>query len=132
MTDNQWTHINKFMPKWTIDSDKLPRYNDFRGNFRFELENATRKLMKTIIENNDSEIDLPLMKEFTTKTTRNVLQHMLDNSNDGYFTIKHFQSKGIGRFYATDYNSLVSMKREVKHTLLKQMKFVDIDMGKFD
>lgn len=114
--------LNKipFITGWKIELSKLPQYTHFTGDF---IEKSDWKLLKIIYES----AFLETRPEIKT-SVKNLMEKTLRSSGD--IKVSHKQRYNCGRFYADNSISLIPLSRYVKHTVLKYLGWLDIDMIK--
>ena len=109
-----------FMNGWKIELSKLPEYKHFTGDF---TENADWKMLK-IIYNSAFLETRPEIKTSVKTLMENTIR------SSGNIKVIHTQRHGCGRFYANDSISLIPLSKYVKHTVMKYLGWLDIDMVK--
>lgn len=103
--------------KWTIKLKALPAYVAFKGDFCEELD---ADFIKFMLEDDRWRPDL-----------RDMLVKFSNRLNaKGQNVIKHYQPKGLGRFYAEGDESIINLPRQMKHTMMKHLGWVDWDLKK--
>jgi len=108
-----------FMNGWKVELSKLPEYIHFTGDF---TEKADWKLLKIIYES-------PFL-ETRPEIKNNVKILMEKTLRSGEIKVIHTQAHKCGRFYADKSISLIPLSKYVKHTVMKYLGWLDIDMVK--
>jgi len=108
-----------FMNGWKVELSKLPEYIHFTGDF---IEKADWKLLKIIYES-------PFL-ETRPEIKNNVKILMEKTLRSGEIKVIHTQAHKCGRFYADKSISLIPLSKYVKHTVMKYLGWLDIDMVK--
>jgi hypothetical protein len=106
---------------WTIQLTSIPDYKDLQGKFTQPLDYHILEMMATT---DHTKITTEMKAEITSKLLPNI------DMRTGILTVSNYQTYGIGRVYANGNNSIIPMARAVKHTVLKYMGWLDIDMIK--
>lgn len=109
-----------FMNGWKVELSKLPEYTYFTGDF---IEKADWKLLKLIY-------DSPFLE--TRPEIKNNVKSLMEKTlrSSGNIKVNHSQRHGCGRFYADKSISLIPLSKYVKHTVMKYLGWLDIDMVK--
>ncbi len=110
----------KFLTNWTINLNKLPTYNAFKGNFNIKLNYHLLKACYDSNNNNFTDNRKKLLEPILNKINKQ--SHMLE--------ISHNQRHNIGRFYPDKSISPISVSRHIKHTLFYFLNWIDLDMVK--
>ena len=126
MPTKKRTHA--FLKGWSIQVDKLPAYKEFNDGFR---EDVNLDLAKSILDNKKKEWTIihkltnepysPVMTTLDTKIKAFV--------NSGK-KIKYYRANNLGRFYAVDDKSCITLPKKIKHTLFMEAGMVDLDQEK--
>ena len=126
MPTKKRTHA--FLKGWSIQVDKLPAYKEFNDGFR---EDVNLDLAKSILDNKKKEWTIihkltnepysPVMTGLDTKIKAFV--------NSGK-KIKYYRANNLGRFYAVDDKSCITLPKKIKHTLFMEAGMVDLDQEK--
>lgn len=103
---------------WKINLP-LPQYSAFKGR-PFE-EHLDLVLMKMIYN------DPRCLEEWKPKLMEIILR--IDTQTNNQY-VKHYQPYGIGRHYAEDDVSIINLKREIKHSIMEYLGWLDLDMIK--
>ena len=109
-----------FLNGWKVELSKLPEYTHFTGNF---TEKADWKLLKIIYES-------PFLE--TRPEIKNNVKILMEKTlrSSGEIKVLHTQAHKCGRFYADKSISLIPLSKYVKHTVMKYLGWLDIDMVK--
>ena len=111
-----------FIENWTIKVKKIPRYEEFEGEFTEPLD---YHLLSMIHESSDPRITKP-MKTMLKNTILNNI-----NTTTGELKVVHNNSKhNMGRFYCNNNVSIIPHSRFIKHTVFSYMGWSDLDMVK--
>lgn len=107
-----------FMKGMRIITGKIPVYETFRKPFTIHVNKNHLNALANIdrVKTNPSVVE--------------TLKNVSGKIKGGTLEITYAPRHELGRFYPNDGMSLVSLPREVKHTLYKSMGYVDIDMVK--
>lgn len=108
--------ITAFLKGWEVKITKLPSYKSFKTEFVEEIDAR----IIDIILGEKSELfnphHLELLGEFK--------KHLCGDA----IKLTHYQAHGLGRHYATDNASIITLPRIIKHTIMKYCEWIDIDM----
>lgn len=108
-----------FLKKLTIQYTKIPVYADFNSTFKIKIDKA---LCRGLLQTSD-EVIKPIIKNSLLK----VYNHI---TSDEILHVKHYQVRGVGRYYPEKGVSFVQQSKKIKHTLFKYMGWLDWDMKK--
>jgi len=85
----------------------------------------------------EEHLDLVLMKmirddprclEEWKETLNKIIDRTDVRTNKQY--VKHYQPYGVGRHYSEDDISIINLKREIKHSIMEYLGWMDLDMIK--
>lgn len=106
---------------WTIQLTSIPEYKEFQGKFKQPLD---YHILEMMANSNHPKITPEMKAEITSKLLPNT------DMRTGVLSVSNYQTYGIGRVYGNENISIIPMARVVKHTVLKYMGWLDIDMIK--
>ena len=112
----------KFLKGWTIETDKLPNYGEFKKPL---VEMIDAKLADLIIQYKEEEWTKTHKKtgesiKPTITELCNLRKRVKKNMNE----VKYHQANGLGRFYGDTFTKL---PKKIKHTLFSHVNMVDLD-----
>ena len=103
---------------WKL-ANPMPQYSAFKGKpFEEQLDLVLMKMIR----------DDPRCLDEWKETLEKIIDRTDPRTNKQY--IKHKQPYGIGRHYADDNVSIINLKREIKHSLMEYLGWMDLDMVK--
>ena len=117
-----------FLKGWTILVDELPVYKEFNGGFR---EDVNLDLANSILENKQKE--WTIIHKLTNEPYSPVmttLENKIKAFVKGGRNIKYYRANNLGRFYAVDDKSCITLPKKIKHTLFMDAGMVDLDQEK--
>jgi hypothetical protein len=109
-----------FLENWTIQIDKLPKYEKFRKPFTVNFD---KKLSNLLVSGINSKITKTMITNFKTHVLKNI------DDNDK-LTVTHNDRYELGRFYSNNDNSPCCHSKFIKHTVFAYQNWLDIDMVK--
>lgn len=109
-----------FLNEWTIDLNKLPKYDEFRKPFTVKFD---KKLSNLLV----SQINPKITTVMASCFKNNVYERI---GNDNLLTVKHNNRYGLGRFYSDNDASPCCHTKFIKHTVFQYQNWLDIDMVK--
>jgi hypothetical protein len=110
----------EFLNGWAINIDKIPKYDEFEGDF---YEMLDYKLSEIII---NSSVDG--ITEEGKANFKNAIFDKLPPS--GLNVVRHHNRHKLGRYYGDDNGSIIVQSRKIKHTLFQYMGYKDLDQKK--
>ena len=108
---------SEFLNGWTLNLDKIPKYEEFSETFTERLD---MRVIRLLLKSND----------YHACVKQNFKNHILPHiQDDGTYSHKYYQTGKIkiGRYYAS---TITDYPRKFKHTLFHHLGYVDIDQVK--
>jgi hypothetical protein len=109
----------KFLKGLSLTLANVPIYTAFNGDFKIKIN--THLLTEFIKSEN------PIFTDEIKTAIQNVCNQVGKNN---VLKVKHYRANDLGRFYPNNSISLISLKRDVKHSCFTLMNWIDIDMIK--
>ena len=109
----------KFLKGLSLTLANVPTYTAFKGDFKITIN---PHLLTEFIKSEN-----PIFTDEIKTAIQNVCNQV---SKNNVLKVKHYRANDLGRFYPNNSISLISLKREVKHTCFTLMNWIDIDMIK--
>jgi len=109
--------IYKFLSEFKITTKNLKKYKSFQKVFR---ERTSKKLVNLMLSERFRGTFKPNHIELLERYSKFI-------KNDIVF-IKYHQAKGLGRHYSDNDKSIITLPRVMKHTIMKYLGWIDIDM----
>lgn len=126
MPTKKRTHA--FLKGWSIQVDKLPAYKEFNEGFR---EDVNLDLANSILDNKREE--WTIIHKLTNEPYSPVmtgLENKIKAFTHGGKKIKYYRANNLGRYYAVDDKSCITLPKKIKHTLFMEAGMVDLDQEK--
>ena len=116
-----------FLRGWTIDCEKIPKYNEFESdNF---VEPVDIRLASSLLKKSG---DWTVMNETSNKKIQpsiNLLKSKLQMLKKDK-NLRYYQVNGLGRNYSCNDKSTVTLPRKMKQTMYYYAKMKDLDQHK--
>lgn len=114
------TNMYKYLSGWTININNLPKYMEFdcSGTKTF-VEELDRKIFNLML--ND-------FKHLFSDDYINILERFVSQMKKDNMYVKYHHPFGLGRFYPDEDYSIISLPRIMKHTAMKYLGWIDIDI----
>jgi len=117
---------------WTIKLDKLPQYKAFSQPWTETLDYSHMQRISELPDNHSF-----FNNKGTFAEQKKHLHDIMSKMNDNNLFVSSYRARGLGRFYpkaaknTEDYKkgiSIICLSRRIKHTILKNLGWRDIDM----
>jgi hypothetical protein len=124
--------LEQMINGWTIKLDKLPQYKAFSQPWTETLDYSFMQRISELPDNHTF-----FNNKGTFAEQKRHLKDIMARMNDDNLFVSSYRAKGIGRFYSKaaknteDYKkgiSIICLSRRIKHTILKNLGWRDIDM----
>jgi len=109
--------IYKILSGFKITIKNLKVYKSFQRVFR---ERTSKKLVNLMLSERFRETFKPKHIEILKRYKKFIKKDII--------FIKYHQAKGLGRHYSNDDKSIITLPRVMKHTIMKHLGWIDVDM----